>query len=403
MPDTDPNPPKIKKKRGRKPKVKKIDEESVDKDKKENSKTPPVIVKKKRGRKKKYDLNGGSEEAVSGLSKNSIDIINNNIYFSNAKNVNTAEEEDIPKDSEAGDPEENSEESIMNSMETEVIQLGCGFTIKKTNDRSQKKDNYKLQQSLLLQEKKKSRQKKKEKAEAEAKAEQNEFDLDICQIDLSLIEVKEKVPKKKKEKIHLDKFLLDGGSSKKEEVESKSSESSRTSQSDSRSFEKKNSKNSESILLRLKKINLNKEPDVTIMMKFGNEVSEAPKKTDILCWWCCHSFDSFPCFIPTKRDPIKNRYKVTGTFCSWNCANSYYVKEFRSNRKGDIFYTMLKDLKLDIKIKDLKHAPPKETLKCFGGILSIEEFRAASCKSNSTIYKVRHAFEADEGFRVTGC
>lgn len=397
MPDTDPDPPKIKKKRGRKPKVKKTDEEVVEKDKKTNPKTPTVIVKKKRGRKKKYDLNGGSEEVVSGLSKNSIDIINNNIYFSNAKNVNnaTAEEEDIPKDSEAADPEENSEESIMNSMETEVIELGCGFTIKKTNDRSQKKDNYKLQQSLLLQEKKKSRQKKKEKAEAEAKEEQNEFDLDICQIDLSLIEVKEKVPTtKKKEKIHLDKFLL----CKKEEVDKKVECPEGAS-----SKQKKNSKNSESILLRLKKINLNKEPDVTIMMKFGNEVSEAPKKTDILCWWCCHSFDSFPCFIPTKRDPIKNRYKVTGTFCSWNCANSYYVKEFRSNRKGDIFYTMLKDLKLDIKIKDLKHAPPKETLKCFGGILSIEEFRAASCKNNSTIYKVRHAFEADEGFRVTGC
>ena len=43
--------------------------------------------------------------------------------------------------------------------------------------------------------------------------------------------------------------------------------------------------------------------------------------TNYSCWWCCHKFQTPPCFIPL--DYKNDIFYVYGNFCSFNCALSY--------------------------------------------------------------------------------
>jgi hypothetical protein len=114
---------------------------------------------------------------------------------------------------------------------------------------------------------------------------------------------------------------------------------------------------------------------IKIMHNHNGVNKPIPKKTDILCWWCCHQFDGIPRFIPTKYDEIRQRFKVTGCFCSWACAKAFIL--------NDSFYINNKSLMLLVKLirtihgrhYDIPTAPPRSTLRVFGGTLDIKEFR----------------------------
>lgn len=106
-------------------------------------------------------------------------------------------------------------------------------------------------------------------------------------------------------------------------------------------------------------------------IKILSDYKTIPKKTDILCWWCCHKFDGIPRFMPTKYDPVRQRFRVTGNFCSWPCVRTYMEDERR------ITNTLLLKLVWIIHGKryDINKAPPRQTLKRFGGRMTIDEFR----------------------------
>jgi hypothetical protein len=110
-------------------------------------------------------------------------------------------------------------------------------------------------------------------------------------------------------------------------------------------------------------------------------------KTDVCCWWCCHSFDSVPIGIPEKYDQLLQKFHVKGVFCSFSCMIAYknetksgYLKEYLIKY---LYSKITGTLLLDA---NLQPAPPRCTLKMFGGELSIEEFRN-SFKENR-IYKM---------------
>ena len=94
---------------------------------------------------------------------------------------------------------------------------------------------------------------------------------------------------------------------------------------------------------------------------------------DICCWWCTYEFDTLPCFIPEKYDDGK--YYVFGCFCSFNCAASYNINT--NDYKIWERYSLLKKLynKIHNTNEDISLAPDRETLKKFGGPLTIDEFR----------------------------
>lgn len=144
-----------------------------------------------------------------------------------------------------------------------------------------------------------------------------------------------------------------------------------------------------------------------------------PEKTDINCFWCRHSFENNPisCPINYKNSQLeknyyseitKDKYSIKenidnekynytlkkceksnkdinllkkdyyisdGIFCSFNCCLS-----FINDNKNNSFYANSKSLLLNIYYNmfekdDLLCAPHWRTLKKYGGIMTIEQFR----------------------------
>ena len=149
-------------------------------------------------------------------------------------------------------------------------------------------------------------------------------------------------------------------------------------------------------------------------------------KIDASCWWCCHTFNSIPIGMPCDYDANLNKFRVKGIFCSFACMlaytednnkdyskmhsliNSLYKKLTGISEitlKDDYINMLQNDYNLNMILKDapefkkeyieslsslihdpLQKAPNRSTLKMFGGILDIEEFRN-STKENK-IYKM---------------
>jgi hypothetical protein len=108
------------------------------------------------------------------------------------------------------------------------------------------------------------------------------------------------------------------------------------------------------------------------------------KNTDILCWWCCHSFDNTPFPLPEKY--YDKKYHVFGNFCGPSCACAYNIdmndhKLWERNSLILKFYNELSNKD----IENIYPAPPKQILKTFGGNNTIEDFR----NKTKTVYSSR--------------
>ena len=117
-----------------------------------------------------------------------------------------------------------------------------------------------------------------------------------------------------------------------------------------------------------------------------NNEKKWPEKTNISCWWCCHCFDNTPCSLPYKYK--KEKFHVKGIFCSFNCTASYNFSLNDENvyERYSLLNLMYKKLYYRKFIK-INLAPPRESLKMFGGYLSIEEFRE-NCLNNDKIFSL---------------
>jgi hypothetical protein len=99
------------------------------------------------------------------------------------------------------------------------------------------------------------------------------------------------------------------------------------------------------------------------------------------CWWCCHPWEGRDIHAPIKYDPLKKQFTTKGHFCSFECSKSWII-----DRSGPHFGEYLMNLALYRKhvfgrSTECFPAPKRETLKIFGGPLSIEEFRKSSNKA----------------------
>ena len=118
----------------------------------------------------------------------------------------------------------------------------------------------------------------------------------------------------------------------------------------------------------------------------SNKEKVWPESTNICCWWCCHSFQNTPCSLPYSYK--KNKFYVKGIFCSFNCAASYNFSMNDNNihERYSLLNLMYKKLYYRKFIK-INLAPPRESLKMFGGYLDIEEFRNY-CLENERIFNL---------------
>lgn len=97
----------------------------------------------------------------------------------------------------------------------------------------------------------------------------------------------------------------------------------------------------------------------------------------LVCWWCIHALPQKPCIhLPMRYDEKLNRFTTMGNFCSWQCAKAY-AHDMNSAKSGEIqsFLAMMR-MRAYGKFVPLWPAPKRQFLKCFGGTMSIEEFRS---------------------------
>lgn len=92
-----------------------------------------------------------------------------------------------------------------------------------------------------------------------------------------------------------------------------------------------------------------------------------------LCWWCCHEIPGEVFHLPYKFE--KEHFYTCGQFCSWACVKAYNIY---SNKPQIGLVSELITLyrkRIYNTITPLQSAPPRYSLKAFGGKLTIEQFR----------------------------
>lgn len=107
--------------------------------------------------------------------------------------------------------------------------------------------------------------------------------------------------------------------------------------------------------------------------------TEAPDQdlTGLICWWCVHALPQKPCIhLPVRYDDKLDRFTTIGNFCSWQCAKAYAL-DMNTAKSGETqSFLALMRLKAFGKHISLWPAPKRQFLKCFGGTMTIEEFRS---------------------------
>ena len=111
-----------------------------------------------------------------------------------------------------------------------------------------------------------------------------------------------------------------------------------------------------------------------------NNGRNIPDSTDIACWYCTEKFKGRPKTIPI--DFKNNTWIVRGVFCSWGCAKSYSIRR-GCHTEEELMFMNIFARKVYGRTKPIKMSPPYESLKKFGGGLSIEEFRDQDDKYES--------------------
>lgn len=129
------------------------------------------------------------------------------------------------------------------------------------------------------------------------------------------------------------------------------------------------------------KLTSNYSEKLMVLFQDSNRYKKLPEKTEIACFWCCHSFNSHPIAIPSHiLDEVWHMY---GNFCSPECATAYLFKERIDAHVQWERYALLNSLySEDAQVVigspvGIRPAPPREVLRMFGGSMDISEFRAA--------------------------
>lgn len=110
------------------------------------------------------------------------------------------------------------------------------------------------------------------------------------------------------------------------------------------------------------------------------------RKTNVSCWWCCHSFNTVPLGLPLKYDIDTKKFRVQGVYCSFACMMASHQDKPRKSEAHLIKYLYSKVTGTPLIDCQITPAPPRSCLAKFGGPLSIDQFRNAT-KENK-VYKM---------------
>ena len=86
----------------------------------------------------------------------------------------------------------------------------------------------------------------------------------------------------------------------------------------------------------------------------------------------------------------KEKFYVSGCFCSFNCTASYnFSKNEDTMWERYSFLNLMYKKLYNQKFTKINLAPPREVLKIFGGYMSIEEFRENSLRNDKVFSVVK--------------
>ena len=111
--------------------------------------------------------------------------------------------------------------------------------------------------------------------------------------------------------------------------------------------------------------------DVMLEYRVANETHSLPESVEAACFWCAGCFEGRPVVLPTLEE--NGLYKVYGNFCTLSCSLSYLLNEqvdpqVRWERQA-LLHRMYSQT------SSINPAPPRESLKFFGGSLTHEQYR----------------------------
>ncbi len=116
--------------------------------------------------------------------------------------------------------------------------------------------------------------------------------------------------------------------------------------------------------------------DLMVQYKELKSQSKIPDTTNIACFWCAHPFTWQPTIIPEREE--KGIYRVYGNFCSPCCSMAYLLQESLDTHvrweRIALLHRMYGSLYTSGRIFP---APARESLKLFGGPMTIQEYRAS--------------------------
>lgn len=105
------------------------------------------------------------------------------------------------------------------------------------------------------------------------------------------------------------------------------------------------------------------------------------------CFHCCHSFSWRPTALPIHYDTFDKTYVCEGHYCSPECALAHLYEMPRlSDASRWNRHSLLMDLYRPlIKERELIPAPPRTTLRMFGGPLDIAQFRESLTTAEAAV------------------
>ena len=110
--------------------------------------------------------------------------------------------------------------------------------------------------------------------------------------------------------------------------------------------------------------------------KSSNSTRELPTSTNVACFWCCETFETRPCVIPTAI--VDEVWHVYGNYCTPQCGLAYLLSETIDTHTRWERIALLNRLYADSFEGRVYPAPSRESLQRFGGPISAEDFRAMS-------------------------
>jgi hypothetical protein len=111
-----------------------------------------------------------------------------------------------------------------------------------------------------------------------------------------------------------------------------------------------------------------------VQFKDSSDIKTIPTHSDTACFWCCHTFTHRPVILPIRD--TGDYLIVTGNFCCPECATSYLFDMRQDSHTRWEQLSLLHRLYNESCNGKIHPAPPRTSLKLFGGNLSIQEYRS---------------------------